>query len=272
MNLPNFLVLGAAKAGTTALFHYLQQHPDIFMYPGKESNFFALMNQPLDFRGPGDQFAINHFSITSLERYLAQFDGVGHERAIGEASPLYLYDPRAPHTIQHFIPHAKLIAILRHPVERGYSAFAHMIRDGREPHPDFAHALAMEDERIADRWEHIWHYTQMGFYAAQLRRYYDLFPSHQIQVYLYDDFVHNPLAVIHDIFRFLEVDARFVPDTSMRHNVASSSHFPKPPLLPQVRQQLIQRFTPDILQLQTLLERDMSPWLEQEAPMQYMGA
>jgi hypothetical protein len=95
MILPNFLILGAAKAGTTALYHYIKQHPQVGMSRIKETNFFALMDEPLDFRGPGDQNYIGRFSVTSFEEYQAQFRGCAGATAIGEASPLYLYSPKA---------------------------------------------------------------------------------------------------------------------------------------------------------------------------------
>ncbi|HEY9847565.1 MAG TPA: hypothetical protein V6D03_15385, partial [Candidatus Caenarcaniphilales bacterium] len=93
--MPNFLILGAAKAGTTALYYHLRQHPQIYMSPIKETNFFALEGEPLKFCGPGDQDYINRFSVTELAAYCDQFQSVSHETAIGEASPLYLYSSKA---------------------------------------------------------------------------------------------------------------------------------------------------------------------------------
>lgn len=133
MTLPNFLIIGAAKAGTTSLYHYLAQHPQIYMSPIKEPNFFALEERCVDFRGPGDHLYIKQFSVTELERYRSLFQGVTHEQAVGEASPLYLYSPVAPARSHRYVPEMKLIAILRHPVDRAYSAFLHLLRDEREP-------------------------------------------------------------------------------------------------------------------------------------------
>lgn len=301
MLMPNFLIIGAAKAGTTALYYYLKQHPQIYMSPVKETNFFALEGEKLDFRGPGDREAINSFSITDLESYLLQFQGVSNEIAIGEASPLYLYSPKAPERIKFYIPNAKLIAILRNPVERAYASFLHLIRDGREFFTDFAQALQEEKARIQNNWEHIWHYEQMGFYYTQLKRYYDIFRHSQIKVYLYEDFKTRPVSVLQDIFRFLGVDDTFSPDMYIRPNVSGipknkvmhtfltkpnpiktilKPFFParlrqrivtslknrnlvKPELSPEIRKQLLQVYREDIMKLQDLIQRDLSKWLEE---------
>src|SRR3712207_3472590 len=111
MTLPNFFILGAAKAGTTALYHYLKQHPQVYMSPIKETNFFALMGEPVDFCGPGDRDYIGRFSITDLEGYHGQFRDAAGAAAVGDASPLYLYSPKAPWRIREFVPDARLIAI-----------------------------------------------------------------------------------------------------------------------------------------------------------------
>lgn len=219
MKMPNFLILGAAKAGTTSLYAYLNKHPEIYMSPLKETNFFALEGKKIDFCGPGDQDYINRLAVNNIEDYCALFQGVSNEIAVGEASPLYLYDPTAPKRIQRYIPDAKLIAILRNPSDRAYSSFLHLIRDGREPLKNFAQALQEEEVRISRNWEHIWHYKQLGFYYVQLNRYFNTFSKQQIRVYLFDDFITNPDSILKDIFQFLGVDDSFVPpDIFKRHN------------------------------------------------------
>ncbi len=261
MVMPNFLVIGAAKAGTTSLYHYLNQHPQIYMTPIKETNFFALEGLPVDFCGPGDQDYIKRFAITDKQSYQEQFQGITSEHAMGEASPLYLYSIVAPSRIRHYIPDVKLIAILRHPVDRAYSSFLHLLRDGREFITDFARSLEEEELRTCSNWEHIWHYRQMGFYYRQLKRYYDLFNRCQIRVYLYDEFNQSPGRILLDIFQFLNVDETFMPDTSIRHNETSITQDKRPPLLPEVRREMIKAYQEDILQLQNLIQIDLSKWL-----------
>ncbi len=220
MTMPNFLVIGAGKSGTTALYYYLKQHPQIYMSPMKEPKFFAYEGQKLDFRGPSGT-KVSQTSITDIEAYRALFQAVSNEIAIGEVSPEYLYNPRAPERIRHHIPNAKLIAILRNPVDRAYAGYLMQVREGRESYTDFAQALEAEETRIRDNWT-FGHYASGGFYYTQLKRYFDLFNQNQIKVYLNEDLNTNAPGLLKDIFQFLEVDNAFLPDLSVRYNVSGA--------------------------------------------------
>ena len=259
---PNFLIIGAAKAGTTALYHYLNQHPQIFLTPLKETNFFALAGQKPDFRGPGDNHYVNTQSLTNWDSYLAQFDTVTDEIAIGEASPLYLYHPDAAERIRFMVPDVKLIAVLRNPVDRAFSAFVHLVRDHRETTRDFAEALSLEDERIRANWEHIWHYQRMGLYYEQVKRYYDHFPREQIKIDLYRDLRLHLHDLLRDNARFLGVDDGFQFDTKRRYNEASIPIEERPHLYPEVHEQLQNAFRDDIGRLEELIGEDLSHWLQ----------
>ena len=147
--LPNFLVIGTGRAGTTSLYHYLAQHPQIFMSPVKEPKFFALEGHSLDFRGPGDE-RIRAETTTTLSAYRQLFDGVRDEIAVGEASTLYLSHETAPDAIARYVPDVRLIALLRDPAARAHSAFQHLTRDGWEPLAEFEEALRDEPRRIAE--------------------------------------------------------------------------------------------------------------------------
>lgn len=298
MIMPNFLIIGAAKAGTTALHEYLQQHPQIYLTPTKETNFFAFEGEEINFQGPGDQ-ALKDFSITDLTTYQKQFTGVTDELAIGEACPSYLYLPQAATKIKNYLPNVRLIVMLRNPIDRAYANFLHIVRDDREPHQDFALALQDEAKRIANNWEWFWHYIQIGFYGKQLQRYYEMFSPSQIKVYLYEDLKENAIALFQDIFGFLEVNDSFIPDMALRPN---KSGMPKNKLLHQiltkpnplktflkplfpaqirqkiqhqnlntpqialeVRQQLLDLYHSDILLCQELIQRDLSAWLVRSA-------
>jgi Sulfotransferase family len=170
--MPNFLIIGAAKSGTTSLYHYLNQHPQIYMSPEKEPEFFALEGRKLDFDGPDGKEVINRRiqrnRPTNIEEYRALFEGVSGETAIGEASPWYLYSVQAPSRISYYIPGVKLIAVLRNPVERAYSLFLYLRLRGQEPLSDFSQALQAEEVRKRDNWEWWWYYKDVGFYHAQL--------------------------------------------------------------------------------------------------------
>lgn len=295
MQLPNFLIIGAAKGGTTSLYHYLAQHPQIYMSPLKEPRFFALEGEELNFQNPDR--SINHTSVTTLAEYCQLFEGVTDEIAIGEASPLYLYSSKAIERIAHYVPEAKLIVILRNPVERAYSCYKHLI--ALESH-SFADALQEEDKRIAQNWSHLWHYRHGGYYYKQLQGYFEKFDREQIKVYLFDDLKSNPLELIQDLFTFLTVDNSFVPDLTYKNvsnnpkvkvlqNVVSGRHFLRsaskkivpagirknvaqkirgwnsqqfPSIPGEVRQQLTEDYREDITQLQDLVGLNLAHWLK----------
>ena len=298
--LPNFLIIGAAKAGTTSLYHYLGQHPQVYMSPVKEPKFFALEGQQLDYRGPGDAERMKSASVTTLQDYQELFEGVSTEIAVGEASTLYLYSEKASASIKHHLPEVKLIAVLRNPVDRAYSNFLYLVRDGIEQLNDFSQALEAEESRIRGRWAPMWHYRQRGFYYLQMKRYFDLFDASRIKVVLYEDMRAGLSGLLSDIFRFLGVDSEFAPDTSKAHNVSGvprvgalhnllvrpnvvkdalkplfaakirtkarrylrNKNLAKQDLPWHIRIELLEGYREDILQLETLIQRDLSGWLE----------
>jgi hypothetical protein len=222
MVMPNFFIIGAQKAGTTSLYHYLKQHPQVYMSPRKEPIFF---NHELNadgevvsekFGGPGappPKFA-------NIREYQTLFRGVSSEKAIGEASVLYIYAPGTAQRIKRYVPEARLIALLRNPADRAYSAFLHAVRIGREPLTDFAQALQEEEDRIRHNWHYVFHYRTRGLYYSQLERYYELFGREKVGVWLYEDLRDDPVGVVQSVFRFLGVDDTFAPDTSSKHNPA----------------------------------------------------
>lgn len=221
MILPNFLIIGAAKSGTTSLYHYLRPHPQIFMSFPKEPTFFGHEGEDGFFNGPGDNDeSYRTRMITRMDAYVALFQGVTHEKAIGEASIFYLYLPKAPATIKKYIPNVTMFAVLRNPVDRAYSNYLHLLRQMREP-CTFARALEQEPSRIAANWNELWHYKSMGFYHKQVKRYYETFGRNQLHVYLYEDLQNDPLSLVREIFDILGVDTSFVPDVSKKYNISS---------------------------------------------------
>ena len=213
MVMPNFLVIGPNKSGTTSLYHYLNQHPQIYMSAKKEPRFFALGGEEVDV-SQFDQESLErykrlmHSAITNIEDYCALFDGVTNEKAIGEASPLYLYSKRAPARIHHYIPRAKLIAILRNPVDRAFSHYLMNVRNGSESIGSFRQAIEEEDISVDNDWG-ARTYIRRGFYYSQLMGYFELFDRGQLSIYLYDDWNTNNIEILQDIFRFLNVDDTF---------------------------------------------------------------
>ncbi|MEO0767921.1 MAG: sulfotransferase, partial [Cyanobacteria bacterium J06649_4] len=220
--LPDFLILGAPKAGTTSLYHYLSQHPQIFMSANKEPHFFAFEGHLPTFRGPGDEKAwLNACSVVELEAYQQLFAPAELGQKRGEASTMYLYLEESCDRIHHYIPQVKLIAFLRNPVDRAYSHFKHMRRDGREWEKDFGTALEKETERIEQGWSPAWHYFQVGRYYNQIQRYLDKFGPEQVRIYLYDDLLESSQTIYRDLFEFIGVDPNWEMDTSKRHNTTA---------------------------------------------------
>ena len=217
---PDFFVVGAIKAGTTALYHYLGQHPGIALPHRQEPNFFAFKGQVVDFRGPGNSPApINRTSVTDSSSYEQLYGRVG-ERVVGDISPVYLYWPATVKNMRKYAPNAKIIMILRNPIDRAFSSYMHLLRDDREPLGDFRAALDAEPVRLAENWGFLWRYKDVGRYAKQVQRYLDAFPEEQILVLLYDELRQDAAAVCRRIQGFVGVDPHFTPDVSGRFNMS----------------------------------------------------
>ena len=296
MVMPNFLIVGFQKAGTTSVYRYLEQHPEVFVSPIKELNFFSsIVEHPvIDPQLTG--------GMTDPDTYRAAFaPGAGH-KAIGEASTLYATDPAVPAEIVRLAPETRVIALVRDPAERAYSQYWMRVRDGREKRP-FEVAIDDELRAVGDcPWlPRIGHYLASGFYAHHLTPYWDHFAPDRLACYLFEDLEADPAAVMHDIFRFLGVDEHFVADTSVRHNAAGapksalmqplmrktklsqtvrrmlpkpvgdlalakveawrSRNVSKPALAPTVRRRLVNIFRSDVELLQGRLGRDLPHWL-----------
>lgn len=220
MKLPGFLIVGAAKSGTTSLFRYLDQHPQVYMSPTKEPNFFHYYGRerPTYRDAHHQKITLRDNNVFDPEAYSSLFEDAPNGAVAGEASVLYLYSDNAPLRISEMIPSVKIVAILRNPVDRAYSHYLHLRRDAKEPIRSFEKALAAEERRIRDCWYPSFHYTRMGRYAEQLQRYFDLFPRSQIGVFLYDDLKKDPDALLARVCRFLEIDDSFSVDTRLQYN------------------------------------------------------
>lgn len=292
MTLPTFIILGAAKAGTTALYWYLSEHPAVFMSPVKETFYFAYGVDDAGRLLYGDP-QVHRFPIKTRSEYEALFAGAGNATAIGEASPIYLECPQAAGRIREAIPGARLIASLRQPVERAYSDYLmYLRRRGRrfDPRRDLRADAAWA--RPDSRW------MVLGRYHEQLRRYFDLFPREQLRVVLFDDFKHNALELTQNVYEFVGVDRSFVPDFSTPHAAGGMPRsrllerillsrglrrtleplvpaeaanwvrrfrgrtMEKPPSLPaELRRQLTEPFRDDITRTSALIGRSLDHWL-----------
>lgn len=297
MKLPNFLIIGVQKAGTTSIYNYLKQHPQVYMSPVKETNFLEKDWEKL----AKDKPSKSQNKIDTFEKYCELFKDVTNEIAIGEASPNYLFHYNtSSELIQRYVPNAKLISILRNPTERAHSDYLMHVRD----------AIGTQNKSLLDQVKYSSHKSfvlRKGFYYEHLKHFYDKFDRQQIRVYLYDDLRKDAVKFMQEMYRFIGVDDSFSVDVShraqtakvpknqtvnkllqkpnpLRNSVASvlktfmpeetrqkirsslvnlnSNDKSKAALSPEERKALIDLYRNDILQLQDLIDRDLSAWLK----------
>jgi len=203
--LPDFFIIGAPKAGTTALHAALAAHPSLFMSSVKEPKFF-LTDGPPPSRGggPGDVQTYREH-IWGRPEYEALFAAAPPGALRGESTPFYLYNQAAQERIRALIPHAKLIVILRDPVERAHSNWTHLWSAGLDPIGDFVPACAEEDARVAAGWADFWHYTRLGKYGEQLENLFLRFGQEQVFILRYRALIDAPAQTLDDICQFLGV-------------------------------------------------------------------
>jgi hypothetical protein len=204
MALPDFFLLGAPKAGTTALHAALAQHPQLYLSPVKEPKFYLCDGRPprgFGQRGPGDAHSAREW-IWRRDRYEALFDPAPAGLLRGESTPFYLYDRAAQRRIHSDLPKAKLLV--------AYSNWMHLWSDGLEPIDDFAAAWAAEDRRAREGWAPFWHYRRLGLYGEQLRDLIDLFGQEQVHVLRYRDLVLTPVEALDAVCTFLGVSTGLI--------------------------------------------------------------
>ena len=288
MTLPNFIMIGVAKAGTTSFFHYLDQHPQIYMCPIKATNFFGYEDaRNWKWMEEGDPPLLRNFPVRTVEEYEASFAGASTEIAIGEVSPQYFRCPTAAQRIHDSIPNVKLIVSLRNPADRAFSGFLMRTRRG-DAVKGFYEELSPQSSHVKE-----------GFYYRRLKRYLDIFPKDRIKIYLFEEFRKEPARIVANLYEFLGVATNFVPDTSTRHNPAgipkirllnqlffhptliniAKSVIPEniqgmakrvqqqnlkaaPKLPAELRAELLNHYREDILKLQELVDHDLSVWLK----------
>lgn len=204
--LPNFLIVGPPKTGSTSLWYYVRQHPQVFMSEVKEPSYFWT-DPPTWKKNRAD----------TIEAYGRLFEGSEGFPAVGEASPTYFADPKAPEIIHDTLPGVKLIALLRDPVERAFSEFTFQRMRDFEPEPDFLGAVAADRSRPRDTKVN---YIDPGLYHKHLTRYLAVFPRDRILAVFSSDMRDDPGSVMKDVFSFLGVDPDVRVDTSPQHNVS----------------------------------------------------
>ena len=219
MALPDFLVIGAPKAGTTALHVALAQHPGLYMSAVKEPKFFLSDGPPPARGGPGDTQTYREH-VWRRADYEALFDPAPPGALRGESTPLYLHDLDAHRRIRDLVPDVKLIAVLRDPVERAHSNWTHLWSAGLEPIGDFVRACAEEPRRAEAGWASFWHYTGLGKYGGQLEHLYSVFRREQVLILRYLSLVDDPAQTLDRICVFLGVEPGII-DSVPRQNVTA---------------------------------------------------
>lgn len=299
---PNFLVAGGARCGTTGLVEGLRAHPGVFVTQPKEPHYFALHARGANFRGPGDDNTINRVAVTDRDRYLALYpQDASPYMAFGDGSvsTLYYYQDSLPEILE-VNPLLRVVILLREPVDRAYSSHQYMRARGFEPHEDFLTAVAEEPRRREDNWHHIWHYTYMSLYANAINAVQAALPPEQIGIWFYEDFNRDPESTVQEVLRFLglppvEGEGVAIPRVNisgkpkfaafqralwwatgndwLRRAVKGTTSFR---LRERVRRSILQRdavsdearrvlqpyFADDVAQLRTLISGDVPEWLE----------
>jgi hypothetical protein len=297
MALPDFFIAGAPKAGTTALHAALSRHPSLYMSAVKEPKFFLSDGPPPNRGGPGDAQTYREH-VWRREDYEALFDPAPPGTLRGESTPFYLYNRAAQQRIRALVPGARLIVILRDPVERAHSNWTHLWSAGLDPVGDFVAACGEEERRIAAGWAPFWHYTALGRYGEQLEQLYSVFPGDQVLVFRYRALLESPAQVLDRICGFLGVEQGVItevprenvtthPQLSLRYHVVSRAlrvasaasvvpgaaaarrslervlqrdGSPRRPLTWEQRRALIPRFEADIRLLEVITAEDYSDW------------
>lgn len=259
MALPDFLLLGAPKCGTSALHAALARHPALFLSEPKEPKFFLTDGPPPSSGGgPGDIPTWGEH-VWRRADYEALFDAAPPGALRGESTTFYLYDREAQRRIAKLVPEAKLIAVLRDPVERAHSNWAHLRGADLEPEADFRRALDAEPQRVAAGWAHFWHYTALGRYGEQLDHLFSLVPREQVLLLRYRALRDEPGATVDAVCRFLGVEPGVVTDVP-RHNVRPDVFGRTAGPGAAERAAALPRFADDVARVTQLTGWDLTEW------------
>jgi hypothetical protein len=204
-SMPDFLIIGAPKAGTTALHAALAQHPEVFVSNPKEPKYWLCDDAPPPaWNGPGDKHSQQEWVWRRAE-YTSLYAPAEAGQVRGESTPFYLWSRGAHRRIAEGIPDVKLIAVVRDPVDRAYSNWMHLWSDGLEPVADFEHALTLQQQRIDAGWAPFWRYVELGRYGEQLEHLYRYVDPDRVLVLRYRTVVDDPQHAVDEACRFLGI-------------------------------------------------------------------
>ena len=202
---PNFFIVGTPKSGTTSLFHYLQEHPEVFLPELKEPHFFSCPEVKNTY--------YKTKIVDSKEEYLGLYQETESYKAVGDLSSSYLFNKETPKRIHQFNPYAKIIIVLRNPVER---ALSHYLMDVNLGYINVSLSKVINNKDTFK--QHYQEYIELGFYEQQIRAYTKQFPDSQIKVVLSDTLYANTAETLKDIYSFINVSTTFITDFETVHN------------------------------------------------------
>ncbi len=295
---PTFFVVGAGRAGTTSLHRYLATHPEVFVTRGKSPNYFVSDVPMPSWEGPTARRMAREW-ISSREGYDALFADATTEVAVGDVSPVYLQARSAAGSIAAAFPDARIVAILRDPMERAHAHWLGRLRDGIERRNDFRQVVEEELKRGLPDDVAFGSYLGIGRYHHFLSDYTTRFPAQRIKIYLFEDLCADPASLLRDLFAFLGVATDFAPETTVHYGqtgtirnpiarvawtrsvsartllrrhlpagirdrgmaLAARSGLERPRLDPELRRLMPEAIRADIECLQPLIDRDLSRWL-----------
>lgn len=293
---PNLFIVGAPRCGTTSMYTYLKQHPDIFMSSDKEIHYF------------GQEYKRN--SGMTAKDYAAHFSDRKDEKYAGEASVMYLFSKSAANELKVYNPSARIIILLRDPVAFLHSYHSQLLGIGYEDITEFEEALEAESDRRHGKrlpWllrkygiQDMLYYYDMAAFTDQVQRYFDAFGRESVHVILLDDLKADPARVYRETLNFLGVDTDFKPDFQVINRVHTKARYPallpvlltaekyalrrnllsrafgklfywplwrwnrqkmiRPPMSDQLRKRLKAEFVPEVEKLSELLGRDLRYW------------
>lgn len=258
--LPDYLVIGTKRGGTTSLARWLLEHPDVrSLFPARETRkgtYYFDVNY-----GRGDAWYRSHFPTRAAHQVAQRLHG--GPLTIGEATPYYLHHPHAPVRARQLVPEAKVIALLRHPVDRTYGHWAERFRQGVEP-LELIEALEAEEDRLDGEEERMladpsyvsfahqhYSYVDQSRYARGLRRWMEAYPERQLLILRAEDLYADPVAVFGQVCQFLGL-ALYVPA-----ELSGWNRVPKDDLDPALRSRLQAELAPDIAEVEALLGRSL---------------
>jgi len=201
---------GASKSGTTALYYYLRQHPEMFVSEKKELHYFSRPELMARCAGPGDKYVVEEVPRT-VEEYLAYYQDAGAAQKCLDISPSYLYYSSSASRIRSRFPDAKMVFILRNPADKAFSQYAHLRSTCRES-LTFEEALLEEGNRARAGYSDMWAYRDSGYYADRVAEFMGAFGRDNVRIYLFEEFTRSPLTVVRDVCEFFGVssDMKFV--------------------------------------------------------------